>query len=97
MGEMIDIEAELVKDNPKVRAIDLRVFADALRSYTEASENIRRNGVIVSHPRTGAPIENPYLKAQKQTGDILTKMRAVKADRVLEMLAEDLADKPESA
>ncbi len=82
----VDVAAQLRLDNKTLRAVDLRVFADALSAYCEASENIRRNGTIVMHPRTGAPIENPYLKISKQAGQLLTKMRLVKADRVLALL-----------
>ena len=87
MGE-IDIVQELRADNPRSRAIDLEVFGNALRSYHEASENIRKNGAICAHPRTGSPIENPYLKIQSQQAAILTKMRMIKSDRVLKLLQE---------
>jgi len=68
MGE-IDVLAELQKDNPSRRAVDLQVFADALAVYIEASANIQKNGAITAHPRTGAPIENPYLKVQAAKGE----------------------------
>lgn len=87
MGE-IDIAAELALDNPNAREIDLRIYADALRTYHEAARNVRANGAICSHHRTGSPIENPYLKIQAQQGAILTKMRAIKSDRVSAMLSE---------
>jgi hypothetical protein len=88
MGEInaLNLEKELQADNPRARQVDLRVFADALRAYVHASENIREHGSIVQHPRTGAPIENPYLKVAKQTGDVLARMRGIKGDRVLELL-----------
>lgn len=85
MGE-IDLVAELKKDNPSMREIDLRVFADALRTYNEASENVTKNGAICQHPRTGAPIENPYLKVQASAGATLSKMRAIRSDRVCDLL-----------
>lgn len=86
MGE-IDIAAELRIDNPKSREMDLRIYADAMRTYSEAALNVATNGAICSHPRTGSPIENPYLKIQAQQGAILTKMRAIKSDRVAALLA----------
>jgi phage terminase small subunit len=86
MGKVIDVLAELKKDNPTRRLIDLQVFADALTVYHEAASNIRQHGAIVSHPRTGAPIENPYLKIQTAKGAVLSKMQTVKADRVMKLL-----------
>jgi hypothetical protein len=86
---MIDILAELAIDNPKVPAVTLQMYADALRSYVEASKNIEANGSVCSHPRTGAPIDNPYLRVRDQQGAVLRKMRAIKGDRVLKRLLED--------
>lgn len=86
MGQVIDVFAELRKDNPSKRSIELKVFADALSVYEEAARNVRANGAIVSHPRTGAPIENPYLKIQAAKGAVLAKMTAIKSDRVLKLL-----------
>lgn len=81
-----EITEELQKDNPTRRLIDLQVFADALIVYSEASKNIRAHGAIVSHPRTGAPIENPYLKIQTQKGAVLAGMAHIKSDRVFKQL-----------
>ena len=86
MGKIIKIAEELAKDNPRASAIDLRVYADALQTYHEATENIAKNGAICSHPRTGAPIENPYLKIRSQQAAILAKMPRIKSDRVLVLL-----------
>jgi phage terminase small subunit len=79
MGE-VDYVAVLVRENPKARIIDLEVYADALRTYREAAVNIKKNGAVVFHPRTGAPIDNPYLKVQSAAGAVLLKMRSVKSD-----------------
>lgn len=86
MGKVINVFDELREDNPSKRSIDLRVFADALSVYEEAARNVRANGAIVSHPRTGAPIENPYLKIQTAKGAVLAKMVTIKSDRVLKLL-----------
>ena len=83
---MINIEELLRQENPKERAIDVQVFADALRTYREAAANVALHGAIVSHPRTGAPIENPYLKIQTQKGVILAKMRRIKSDLTISAL-----------
>ena len=37
------------------------MYADAFIEYRSASENIEAFGIIVQHPRTANPIENPYL------------------------------------
>ena len=82
----MNIEAELVKDNPSINLVTLAIYADALTVYLKASENISRNGSICSHPRTGTPIENPYLKVQSHAATLLTKYRNVKSDRVLQLM-----------
>jgi len=54
-----EIIAKLVTaGNPKDRAT---MYADAFLEYQEATDNIEKNGVIVQHPRTSNPIDNPYL------------------------------------
>ena len=79
MGE-VNYVSVLVRDNPKSRIIDLEVYADALQTYREAAENIKQHGAVVFHPRTGAPIDNPYLKVQSTAGAVLLKMRFVKSN-----------------
>lgn len=85
-SDPIDIERELAADNPKATALAIRIHADALRTYIEAAGNIRDNGAVCQHPRTGAPIENPYLKIQAQQSAVLAKSRGIKSDRVLALL-----------
>lgn len=89
---MIDILTELKQDNPQARLADLQIYANALRLYHEASNNIAEKGAICQHPRTGTPIDNPYLKVQAQQGAILLKMRKINSDRVMGLLR----DNPES-
>jgi len=88
MGK-IDILAELQKDNLHASAIALKVFADALGVYEEASRNVAQHGAIVMHPRTGAPMENPYLKIQTAKGAVIAKMRTIEAKRVLVLLQRE--------
>ena len=45
-----------------------------------ASENIAKNGLIVSHPRTGAPLTNPYVPIRDAALKKLGRMYSVKAD-----------------
>ena len=73
-----EIIAELVeRGTSKDRAT---FYADAYLEYTEASENIDANGIIVQHPRTANPIENPYLAIRDRAARKLDAMRRVKAD-----------------
>ena len=67
--------ATLRRLNPKMPLDRICVYADAMLTYMEASENITRNGAITAHPRTGAPLENPYLKVRKAAGDTIAKFR----------------------
>jgi phage terminase small subunit len=56
-----------------------QLYADAYIEYAEAMENIRRNGAVCASPRTGAPIENPYLRVRDKALAQLLKLRRVKA------------------
>ena len=85
MGE-IDLVAELRADNPKASGIDIEICANALRIYYEAAANVRANGAICSHPRTGTPMDNPYLKVMSSQAAILSKCSRMKTDRVLTLL-----------
>jgi phage terminase small subunit len=59
---------------------DLAVqYADAFIEYREASRNIEANGVIVQHPRTLNPIENPYLQVRDRSLRKLQRFGSIKA------------------
>lgn len=70
------IEALVEKNTRRDMAV---MYADAFCEYREASENIDRNGVIVQHPRTANPIDNPYLKIRDGALKKLQGMRNVPA------------------
>ena len=73
-----EIIAKLTKAGaPKDRAT---LYADAFIEYQQASENIDENGLIVLHPRTGNPIENPYLAIRRAAGKTLASFRHIRAD-----------------
>jgi phage terminase small subunit len=59
------------KDDPEGVAI----YADAYADYQEAQANIDQHGAIVFHPRTGAPIENPYLSVRAKASTVLQKCK----------------------
>ena len=69
------------------------MYASALLLYREAAANIAQNGAICAHPRTGAPMENPYLRVQAHAVGILGKFPTVKSDRVLLLLQKELASR----
>lgn len=85
MGK-VNVLEELQKDNKRANAVELQVYGDALVTYVEASTNVDKNGAICSHPRTGAPLENPYLKVRAAAGLTLAKMKGIRGDRVLQLL-----------
>ena len=87
----LDLLKELTEDNPDVQQVELQVFVDNLLVYREARANVKKNGSIVLHPRTSQPIENPFLKVQAQTGQIVSKMRMIESDRVIKLLEEEEA------
>jgi phage terminase small subunit len=57
-----EIRALLADENARAKPSDIEMYAQQFHSYLEAAENIQQNGTIVSHPRTGQPMENPYVK-----------------------------------
>ena len=60
------------------RADDLNMYVDAFLDYREAVDNIRKNGNIVSHPRTGSPMENPYIKVRAAAQNSMQKIKRVR-------------------
>lgn len=67
------IVAELRRLNPRYSVADIAIYVDALAEYREAQANIDQHGSIVMHPRTGAPIENPYLTIRNKAGAVIGK------------------------
>ena len=83
MGEMTreEIIAALVAANPEGRLDRITIYADSMRDYLEAAKNIAAHGNLVAHPRTGAPIDNPYIKIKARAIAILNKIgRGLKTD-----------------
>ncbi len=71
------ITALVQREAKRDRAV---TYSDAFLEYREASANIAENGVIVLHPRTANPIENPFLKIRDRALKKLQSIRGVKAD-----------------
>jgi len=80
LGEMTreEIVSVLRRDNPSGRADDIAMYADCFLDYAEAQRNIAEHGNIVSHPRTGQPIENPYIKVKTNAMNQLRKINALR-------------------
>jgi len=92
--DTLDIEAMLTAENPGRRPADIAVYADALRVYCEAADNVRRVGAVATHPRTGAPFENPYLKIQERQGKIMRDMRNIASTKTLAAVQQWHAGNP---
>lgn len=73
-----DVVAILRRDNPAARSDDVAMYADCFLDYKEAADNIAKNGNIVMHPRTGSPIENPYIKVKATAMNQLRKITKLK-------------------
>ncbi len=56
------------------------LYADAFLAYQEANQNIIENGCIVLHPRTAAPVENPYLRLRERALKQLLALKNAKAE-----------------
>lgn len=65
--------------NPKLPVPTIVMYANLYIDYMTAQANIDKNGSMVMHPKTGEPIENPYLKIRDKAFVHLQKMR-IKAD-----------------
>lgn len=93
MGEITraEVVAALKLANPKRRLDELEMYADGFTAYAEAGMNIAANGNIVIHPRTGAPITNPYLEIRAQGVRTMKAVSGLKADALWERLGAMLA------
>ncbi len=96
MEKVIDVEKELAKDNKgnaRATRTMLALIGDALWTYAEAADNVRRHGAIVAHPRTAAPIDNPYLRVMQRAAKGFGLGRGLKTDRVFLLVREHFARK----
>lgn len=84
MGEMnkTAVIELLKKQNPKAKLAEIAMYADAYMDYMAAQRNIDAHGSIVFHPRTGAPIDNPYLRVREKSGATMRSLKFIKADAV---------------
>ena len=68
----------LQADNPAARYGDLMIYAENFLDYIYAQDNISQYGLIVAHPRSGTPIENPYLKIRRKAEGAMQNVHSVK-------------------
>lgn len=68
----------LEKHNPDGKTALTTIYAGLFITYIEAESNIMEHGAVVAHPRTGMPIENPYLKVRTSAINDMQKMRGLK-------------------
>ena len=61
-------------NSPERRHI-IEMYVSSFLGYLEAQDNIDKNGNIVAHPRTGAPMENPYLKVRTSCLNEMNKLK----------------------
>ena len=87
-----EIRELLKKDNPKIATGQIELYSRQFATYLEAAENIQANGVIVSHPRTAQPMENPYVKVRAAAEASFGKMRMVKSDTLWAIASKMLDD-----
>jgi phage terminase small subunit len=69
-----EIAAILLARNPPARRADCEQYAAVFVTWAAAQRNIDKNGAIVLHPKTGAPIENPHLAVRERAMRQLDKL-----------------------
>lgn len=84
-----EVVGVLKADNPSAPLASLELYAGSFVDYQEAADNIARHGTIVAHPRTGAPIENPYFKIKVATMKSLLAFRRLKTDLLWKQATKD--------
>jgi len=75
-GLTVDDVARILRAlNAKARADLIAIYAEAFVEYRMAAANVEEHGPIVFHPRTGAPIENPFARVRQRAALTLERIR----------------------
>lgn len=82
-----DVVAILQADNPRASVAEVSMYADNFLNYLKGSENIAAIGAVVTHPRTMAPMPNPYLPVVAAAGRTMRELKRVKSTDRLWKLA----------
>jgi hypothetical protein len=69
-----DIIAALRALNPRATDAHVAIYAAAFLEHSTAQANIDRHGTIVFHPRTGSPIDNPYVSVRDRSAKTLLSL-----------------------
>jgi len=77
---------EIHREFPWMIMDDARVYLDARNLYDEASDNIEKNGAVTGHPKTGAPMVNPYLAIRESCIRTMLHVRRVQKNAIREEL-----------
>jgi phage terminase small subunit len=73
--------------NPRAPEDALRAYASALRDYVAAERNVAEHGAIVFHPRTGAPVENPFLTVRERCAATMSRCKLRETREAWELAA----------
>ena len=76
----------ILKDaNQRAPETVLRLFASEFVLFAKSAANIKKFGAIVQHPKTGAPMDNPYLAVRDKSQARLAKMAGLESAKVWEL------------
>lgn len=87
----VEIRRWIAEENPAARPADAEMYAQQFATYFEAAINLEQNGAIVAHPRTGQPMENPYLRVRASAQVAMCKLRRLSVNRLWAVAAVELA------
>lgn len=91
----IEVIAQLRKVNKDADEATLQQYAHQFVAYLEAQNNIARFGNVVSHPRTAAPMANPYLPIRAAAAkEMKSAGRRLKTDKLWQHYANELNPPP---
>jgi phage terminase small subunit len=66
--------SRLRADNPQAQPDDVALYLEAYLEYQKAAANIAEHGPIIIHPRSGAPIDNPYCRVRSAAVESMRKV-----------------------
>jgi phage terminase small subunit len=81
-------KAMLEKANPG-RADLVHLYLDQFMAYIEANDQLAAAGSVITDPKSGQPVQNPYLIARQAARRAMLEMRQVKGTGGLWSALED--------
>ncbi len=79
------VQALVERGITRARAVQ---YLDLFEEYREATLNIRKYGVVATHPRDRNPIENPYLNRRDKARAALERFRDIEAPQIWKELSQ---------